>query len=298
MPELPEVEALRLGLEKKILKSKILEVKILTPKIVSSKSNIRTINKNKIKEFSSIRNKKIISLKRIAKNLIIGLSDESVLIVHLKMTGQLVFVDKNKNKTFGGHPIKKTFKEDLPNKHTAIIFTLNNGVLYYNDVRKFGYVLYYKNILEAKKVGHFENIGLDPFDKNFTFNYFKNELKKTSRNIKSTLLGQSIVTGCGNIYTDEVCFASKVLPSKSCKNLNNKEVKDLYKNIKKILTLAIKHRGSSISNYLLADGTRGNYARLHKVYGKAGENCKICKNILQKKNIAGRTTVFCKYCQK
>lgn len=299
MPELPEVESLRLGLNKRILKSKILNVEIIKPKLVASNGTLRKISKKKTEEFiKETTGKNIKNIKRIAKNLIIELSNEKILIVHLKMTGQLVFVDKKKNKTHGGHPITKSLTDDLPNKHTAIIFNLNNGTLFYNDVRMFGYVLYFKNILEARNHGLFKNIGLDPFDKNFTLEYFKKEIKNTNRNLKATLLDQKIVTGCGNIYTDEICFASKVNPERNCKSLKTEEIESIYNNIKSILKTAIEHGGSSISDYLLADGSRGNYARLHKVYGKGGEKCVACKNILEKKVVAGRATVFCKNCQK
>lgn len=299
MPELPEVESLRLGLNKKIVKSTIKSVEIIKPKLVAGNGTLRKINKKKTEEFiKEITGDKIKNIKRIAKNLIIELDNEKILIVHLKMTGQLVFVDKNKKKTLGGHPIIKSYVDDLPNKHTAIIFNLNNGTLFYNDVRMFGYVLYFKNILEARSHGLFKNIGLDPFDKNFTLEYFKKEIKKTNRNLKATLLDQKIVTGCGNIYTDEICFASKVLPERNCKSLKDREIESIYNNIKTILKSAIEHGGSSVSDYLLADGSRGNYARLHKVYGKGGEKCSICKNILERKIVAGRATVFCKHCQE
>ena len=299
MPELPEVEALRLGLEKKIIGSKIIDCKILKPKIVSGKSTNRKSSKKLVDDFIlNIKNKKISKIERIAKNLIVELSDKSVLVVHLKMTGQLVFVGKKKEKVLGGHPITDSYINSLPNKHTCIIFILDNGELFYNDVRMFGYVLFYKNINDARESGHFSKIGLEPFVSDFTIAYFKKELKKKNKNIKSVLLDQSIVNGAGNIYSDEICFASKVLPSRICKTLNDTEISSLYKNTKKILDLAIKHGGSSISDYLLADGSRGNYARLHKVYGRGDEKCLVCKNILQKEKIAGRTTVFCPHCQK
>ena len=299
MPELPEVESLRLGLNRKLSKSKIKSVQIIKPKLVSGNGTLRKISKKKTEEFiKEITGEKILNIKRIAKNLIIELSNEKILIVHLKMTGQLVFVDKKKNKTLGGHPIIKSFVDELPNKHTAIIFNLENGTLFYNDVRMFGYVLYFKNIGDARNHGLFKNIGLDPFDKNFTLEYFKKEIRKTNRNLKATLLDQKIVTGCGNIYTDEVCFASKVNPERNCKSLKDKEIENIYNNIKSILKTAIEHGGSSVSDYLLADGSRGNYARLHKVYGKGGEKCFNCKNILERKVVAGRATVFCKDCQK
>lgn len=299
MPELPEVEAIRLGLDRKILGNKIISVKVLKPKIVAGNGTKRIASEIKTEAFKKyLEGKKIKNIKRVAKNLIFELNNKSVLIVHLKMTGQLVFVDKKKNKTLGGHPILESYSNDLPNKYTCIIFELNSGKLFYNDVRMFGYVLYYKNILEAKENNHFKNLGLDPFQKEFTLPYFKKEMLKKNKNLKTVLLEQSVVTGCGNIYADEVCFASKILPYRNTKTLTDKELSLLYKNIKKILALAIKHGGSSVNNYLLIDGSRGNYARLHKVYGKAGEKCKVCKNILQKENLSGRTTVFCKNCQK
>ncbi|MEI6352820.1 MAG: bifunctional DNA-formamidopyrimidine glycosylase/DNA-(apurinic or apyrimidinic site) lyase [Candidatus Nomurabacteria bacterium] len=299
MPELPEVESLRLGLERKIIGSKIIDCEILKPKIISGNSTKRKASQKISNSFlENIRNRKIKSIKRIAKNLILELDNSSVLIVHLKMTGQLVFVGNKKEKVLGGHPITESYINSLPNKHTCLIFNLDNGNLFYNDVRMFGYVLYYKNIDEAVMSGHFKKIGLEPFDKNFTLDYFKKELKNKNRNLKSVLLDQSIVNGCGNIYTDEICFASKVLPMRNCKSITEKEAELLHKNIKRILALAIEHGGSSISDYLLADGSRGNYARLHKVYGKAGEKCLVCKTILKKEIISGRSTVFCPNCQK
>lgn len=162
----------------------------------------------------------------------------------------------------------------------------------------FGYVLFYENLLTAKKSGHFKYLSLDPFEKDFSLKYFKNELKKKNKKLKTVFLEQSVVNGLGNIYSDEVCFASKVLPVRNCKSLNDEEIFLIYKNIKKILKLSIKLGGSSVSNYLLADGSRGNFANLLKVYGKSGKKCKTCKNILQKSLLSGRTTVFCPFCQK
>ena len=285
MPELPEVESVRLGLKKVLLNKVILDVEILEGKIVASHSNIRKASVNKNKEFvAGIRNKKIIDIKRRAKNIIIILDDDSVIVVHLKMTGQLIFTK-----------IKKEV-----NKHTHVIFKLEHGNLYYNDVRKFGYVLYYKDIESAVTNRHFEKIGAEPFDNDFTLEYFTEALKKKNKNIKTTLLEQSIVVGCGNIYADEICFASKVLPSRPCNSLNKKEVSALYANIKSILSNAINSGGSSISDYLLADGSRGSYASQHKVYGKAGQLCrtKNCNTTLQKSIISGRSTVYCVRCQK
>ena len=293
MPELPEVESIRLGLRKSILDKKFLSVKVLEGKIVASHSNIRVGSKSKTKNFiQNIIGKKIKDITRRAKNIIISLEDDSIILVHLKMTGQLIFEGAPT-----AHP--------TPSKHTHIVFELENGILNYNDTRKFGYVLYYKNLSAAIDNNHFQKIGLEPFDKNFTQEYFESEIeklkiKKSIKNIKTVLLEQSIVVGCGNIYSDEVCFASNVLPSRPCSSLNKIELENIYNNIKYILTEAIRVGGSSISDYKLSDGSKGGYVDQHKVYGKAGQICstKCCNSVLEKIIISGRATVYCARCQK
>lgn len=281
MPELPEVESIRIGLEKSLLNKAILNVEIRNEKIVSSNSNIRTPNKHKTSEFkNSLINRKIISIKRRAKNIIVTLDNESIILIHLKMTGQLIVNGEI-------------------NKHTHIIFYINDGsTLLYNDTRQFGYVLFFKNIEEAISLGHMTRIGLEPMDSNFTFEFLHRNILNKKKNLKSVLLEQSIVVGCGNIYTDEICFASNVLPERICNTLTIEEIKSLHKNIKSVIQKAIKLGGSSVSDYKLSDGTRGGYARHHKVYGRVGLECFNCGNILEKSLIAGRTTVYCTKCQR
>lgn len=304
MPELPEVESLRKGLDKVLRGRTIRKVVVKNKKLVSGSGTIRKEDNNKAKSFiQNLENKKIESVSRRAKNLIIHTDHDDVVMIHLKMTGQLVHVDHNKNKIkneiiTGGHPIEESYKQQLPHKHTHIIFELDRGTLYYNDVRKFGYVLHYKSEDEINKQNHFKNIGLEPFDKNFTAEYLFNALQKKNKALKTVLLEQSAVTGCGNIYADEVCFASRIRPDRNCKSLNKKEVALIHKNIIQILSRAIELGGSSISDYLLADGSRGNFAREHKIYGRAGEKCARCKNILEKIVVSSRTTVLCPNCQK
>ncbi len=281
MPELPEVENVRIGLEKELVNNSFSSVYIKENKIISGNGTKRERDTGKEKIFiEGVVNKKIISITRRAKNIMINFKDSSLIIIHLKMTGQLII-----NKEVS--------------KHTHIIFKLKNGSnLLYNDVRKFGYVLYYKSVADAERVGHFQKLGLEPFDKNFTLKYFKENIVKKNKSIKSALLEQSVVVGCGNIYCDEICFASKVLPSRNCRTLNELELGDLYKNIIKILSIAIRMGGSSISDYKLVNGDSGKYANNHKVYGKNNTPCVICKNNLEKIIISGRATVFCDFCQK
>ena len=294
MPELPEVESIRVGLEKVLIGNIILRVEILEDKIISGAGNKRFSSQIKNTEFTeNVINKKIVKIERRAKNIIIIFEDNSLIIIHLKMTGQIIF--GGGSEAAAKDYTKINIKE---NKHTHLIFKLKVGTLYYNDIRKFGYVLYYKNIEEAVKAKHFSSLGMEPFDKIFTIKYFTTEIAKKNKNIKTVLLEQTIVVGCGNIYADEICFASKILPNRICKTLSKEEISNLYKNIKKILHLATKMKGSSISDYLLSDGTKGGYAKLHKVYGKHNTSCQICKNILQKIIISGRSSVYCSICQK
>ena len=273
----------------------IKSIQINNAKLVSGKGTLRKADEIKKQEFiKNLENQEIASITRRAKNLFINFASGKIILVHLKMTGQLVYQDSS-SQVSGGHPILNL---KLPNRHTHIIFTLNQGTLYYNDVRQFGYVLYYPDQKTFDIENHFKDIGPEPFSVEFSLDYFCKNIVTKKTKLKSLLLSQYIVTGLGNIYCDEVCFASGVLPDRNSNTLSNLEVELLYKNINNILKNAIALGGSSISNYLLADGSRGNYAREHKVYGRAGKPCLVCKSILQKTTIGSRTTVYCDFCQK
>ncbi len=307
MPELPEVENLRIGLEREIRNQKILSAEVRLPKLVSGTGNKRKASSAKAAEFvKGVTGKKIIEIDRRAKNLIFKLSDGSAILVHLKMSGQFTYrPDKGWGLVEGGHfpnlatggPIELS-RSALPNKHTHIIFKLDKGTLFYNDTRTFGYLIYYKNLAALQNSETLKNLGPEPLSKEFTVQYFESALKKKKKNLKSALLGQEIVVGLGNIYVDEVCFVAGVNPSRLTNKVKPEEVKKLYGAIKKILPHAIKLGGSSVATYMLLDESRGNFAREHKVYGKDGDPCVNCKKPLSKKTLAGRTTVFCKNCQR
>ena len=299
MPELPEVENLRLGLKKTILGQKIKKVIVTKPKLVSGSGTIRPASKKAQNEFiKGIAGERFIGIERRAKNLIFKLSHGKIMLVHLKMTGQFVYKGKTgKNSVVGGHPIEISEKV-LPNKHTHIIFELERGVLYYNDTRTFGYLLYYPSLQEFEKKNHFKELGKEPLDKDFTVKYFIDSLKNKKSKIKTVLMGQSVVTGVGNIYTDESLFESRIDPRRIASSLKGIEVRKLHDIIVSVMKRAIKAGGSSVATYRLLDDSRGNYAREHKVYGKAGKKCTVCKKPLQKILINTRTTVFCPKCQK
>ena len=298
MPELPEVESLRRSLKPYIIGKTIDSITVSKPKLVSGSGTVRQPSEHKKQEFETQPiGATITDITRIAKNLIIHLSNGQIILVHLKMTGQLVYQDEKQNKVLGGHPIQVS-ESQLPNQHSHIIFKLNQGTLFYNDVRMFGYVLLYPNLDTVYKLGHFDKIGLDPFDSNFTPEYLYKNLKTKKSKLKTVLLDQSIVTGLGNIYADEVCFRAGVLPTKITNTLSQKDSDQLYQAIVYIIPKAVEMGGSSIANYIMADGSRGTYAREHKVYGKAGKLCVECGQVLQKTIINSRTTVFCQFCQK
>lgn len=299
MPELPEVENLKIGLSRVIVGQKIIRVEVKKPKLVSGKGTLRKTNKNKQAEFiKEVKGEKFVAVERRAKNLIFKLSHEKIILVHLKMSGQFVYKGKTGSKQIsGGHPIEIS-ETKLPNKHSHIIFHLEHGTLYYNDTRMFGYVLYHKNTKSFEAEKHFSLLGMEPLSNEFTLKYFRDALKEKKGKIKAILMDQKIVTGIGNIYADESLFEARIRPDRSPSSLSTTEVAKLHKAIVRIIGRAIKVGGSSVATYRLLDETRGNYAREHKVYGKVGKLCVNCKKLLHKTKIQSRTTIFCPRCQK
>ena len=298
MPELPEVESLRISLIPFLINQKVLKVIVKRGKLVSGKGTKRSEDINKVNQFvNEITGEVIESIERRAKNLLLKFKSGKILLVHLKMTGQLVFRSDKSETVFGGHPIEAS-ENILPNKHTYIIFELTDGTLYYNDVRMFGYVLYYSNYEEILRDGHFVGLGVEPLSEEFTLQFFVQKMSKKSGILKKVLMDQSVVVGLGNIYCDEVCYAAGVRPDRAINSLHESELAKLFDAIKDILLRAVNAGGSSVANYLMADGKRGNFAHQHKVYLKGGKSCYVCGEILQKCVLNSRTTVYCINCQK
>jgi formamidopyrimidine-DNA glycosylase len=298
MPELPEVENLRIGLEKNILDQKILRVEVRKPKLVSGKGTLRSPSSKKVAEFiKGITGEKFTEVERRGKNLIFHLTHGKIILVHLKMSGQFVYQTRNKQTPVsGGHPIELS-EHTLPNKHSHVIFELQKGTLYFNDTRMFGYLLYYPSQDAFEKENHFGLLGFEPFDPAFTLEYFRNALKNKNGKIKPILMDQKIVTGLGNIYADESLFEARIRPDRTASSLTKSEVQLLHRAILRIMKKAVETGGSSVATYILLDKTRGNYAREHKVYGKSGGLCPVCGGKLKTTTVGGRTTVFCPRCQ-
>ena len=176
-----------------------------------------------------------------------------------------------------------------------IIFK-NNDELILNDARRFAYV----KLVATKDFSEVEDrFGLEPLDDGFSYIKFKELVKKRkNKNIKAFLLDQSLVAGIGNIYADEILFASSVKPTRSVDSLSLRELKKIFLNIKKILKLAVLKRGTTFSDYTDVEGQSGGFVKLLKVYGKDGDNCRKCKNIIKKTKVAGRGTHYCDFCQR
>lgn len=293
MPELPEVETIKRELSKVLKGKTILGVDILWWKTVTPTS---------VDNFSKIIiGKKVLSLERRAKMLLIHLDSQISLIIHLKMTGQLIFVPHQKSGSAkagkiisGGHP---TNDVQTPGRHTRLIFAFKDeSKLYFNDLRKFGWI----KILDEKLKKYIDTeIGIEPLSKNFTMVKFNMILKRyPNRTVKQILLDQKLIAGIGNIYADESAYLAGILPMRKVKTLKKKELTDLHKNIIAVLKLSIQKKGTSSRNYLRSNGQKGGFVPFLMVYGRKGEKCKKCGAIIKKIKHAGRGTHFCPVCQK
>lgn len=286
MPELPEVETIKRELTKKLANKTISKIEILWDK---------TVSPTLPKVFQeTIVGRKILKLERRAKMLFIHLNNNISLVIHLKMTGQLIFVPKKGRLISGGHP---TDDVQTPGRHTRLIFNFKDGdTLYFNDLRKFGWV----RILDEKLKKYVATeVGLEPLEKVFSLLNFKAILKRfPNRTVKQVLLDQKLIAGIGNIYADEAAHLSGVSPMRKIKDLNTKEIIDLHKNIIAILKLSIQKKGTSSKNYRRSNGEMGGFRPYLKVYGRKGEKCKKCGTLITKTKHIGRGTHYCPRCQK
>jgi formamidopyrimidine-DNA glycosylase len=285
MPELPEVETIRRDLIKRIVNKKIVHLQILLKRAV--KGNFSDFKKllsgNSFKKIDRIGKLLIFSLKK----------GDKFLLIHLKMTGQLVYC--RGNKLIGGGHSDNNEIDCLPNKHTRAIFEFSDkGKLYFNDLRTFGYL----KIVDSDELTLVKSkFGIEPLDQDFNYAFLKGLLKNRKTNIKAILLNQNLISGIGNIYADEILFVSRVRPDRLVNTLNDKEIKAIARNAKLILEKAIKERGTTFNNYVDADGNQGNFVKLLKVYGRTGEKCKRCGGVVKKMKVAGRGTHYCAECQ-
>lgn len=308
MPELPEVQTIVNELHLKLKGRTIQSVKVNAPKMVhvgpEVVSNLRTVTSYKVIKFIKLlQGQKILSVKRRAKLLIFDLSGPLSILVHLKMTGQFIFEDaQQRKKTEGKYRIINKLNAplvQLPSKHTHVQFTFTDkSILYFNDVRKFGYMkIVHDN--EISQVKELQRYGPEPLEKSFTMEVFKTILKRRPKGkIKQVLMDSALIAGIGNIYSDEILFHAKVRPTRTISNINETEIRNIYKYIPIVLKKGIQAKGSSVGDFVRTDGTWGKMGKFHFVYGRSGEKCKRCRSVIQSVKMNGRTGSFCPKCQK
>ncbi len=281
MPELPEVESIRLQLEKFLLGHKISSIEV---------KNRRIFEDNEKDIFGA----KFINTRRFGKVTVLDLDNGKSLMIHVKMTGQIIYRGPNLEKPL----LSPKISGGLGGRHTHVIFTLDReGMIYYNDFRAFGWIkIVDTNLVE--KTGLVGKMGPEPFA-SLTLEYFKDILSKTKRNIKVLIMDQSKIAGVGNIYANDALYLAKINPKRTANSLNENEIKSLYKAIHEVLKEGMKHGGSSENSFVTPDGGEGGYQRHTLVYGKNGHLCTVCKKEkILKIMIGGRGTYFCPYCQK
>ncbi len=288
MPELPEVETVRRGLQK-LLVGKV--VKSVTHDWPKGFPNAPA----DVEQFWI--GAEITELKRRAKVLIIDLSTGYSLVVHLKMTGQLVF--RGSHDSFGaGHPNDSLIGE-LPDKSTRVVCEFTDGSkIFFNDQRKFGWIRLLPTV-QIAELDFFKKVGPEPLSDDFSPNVLAARLARRQRSsIKAVLLDQTVVAGIGNIYADESLWLSAVHPSTSVQRLTKKQVESLYESIRFVLQLSIDKGGSTDRNYVDAEGKRGSYLKFANVFRREGQSCPRCGTEIVKLRVAGRGTHICPKCQK
>ncbi len=287
MPELPEVETVRLQLLRKVLNKPISKVEVFNPKTVAENAQFVTTLKGK--SFSHV--------DRIGKLLIFHFlkQPDLFLLAHLKMTGQFFYQDKT-SISGSGHTMSESDSKNLPNKHTRVaIHFKDKSILYFNDMRKFGY-MHIANQTEVEKAK--ARFGQELIDPDFDTADFFASLQKRKTPIKAALLDQTFVAGLGNIYVDEALFLAKVRPERTANLVTKKEASAIAKASSEIMQKSILVGGTTFQSFADTNGHIGNYKDFLKVFGKQNTPCPKCKTLIIKTKVAGRGTHFCPQCQK
>ncbi len=244
-----------------------------------------------------LKGAKIKGLRRIGKVIVIDLSNGFSFVIHLKLTGQLIYLDK-KTRVSGGHPIPP-LNSPVPNSTTRVTFAFTNGGhLYFNDLRKFGWVKVVKTNEESIKaaVGKTE-LGPDPLTMKCE-EFYERIKKKPQARIKKLLMDQSFVSGVGNIYSDEALWRAKVHPKRAVVSLTDAEIKAIFNGIVDSFKLAIAKGGSSANSFVDGRGEKGLYLTFAKAYHMTGRPCERCKTPIVREKMDGRSAHFCPKCQR
>ncbi len=286
MPELPEVETVRRGLVRRVKNKRIKTVEVRKASMVrgSAAAFVRQLTGD---AFDRIERRGKLLIFHLAKA-------DKYMLVHLKMTGQLI-LESGKKTSGGGHPWPPV-GDGLPNKYSHVIFSFASGAkLYFNDMRQFGYL----QIVDEKKLAlATAHYGVEPLSKDYTWEAFRESMRGRSVSLKAALLNQTLVAGLGNIYADEVAYRARVRPSRRVPRVTEAEWRRIYREIPKVLAEALKYRGTTFDKFRDSEGKSGDFSSRLKAYGRAGLKCKRCGTIMVKTKVAQRGTTYCPNCQR
>jgi formamidopyrimidine-DNA glycosylase len=286
VPELPEIETVKLQLAKYLVGERLVGVVALNPGSVQGDIEI-------------LKNKVVKGVRRRAKVLLIDWEDPSTgsgftAAFHFKMSGQLVLEGDN-FKFAGGHPTED-FVGKLPSNHTRVVFKFTKGTMYFNDQRMFGWVKVGRTE-EINKMDFLEKLGPEPFD--ITIEDFGKRVKKSKRAIKLTIMDQEVISGVGNIYANDALWEAGIDPRTSSSNLSIDQLAILLEKIQLVLSEGIKYGGATAADakYIDLHGLGGKYQEHFRVYDSEGKLCKRCKGVITKFVLGGRGTYVCQKCQ-
>lgn len=281
MPELPEVETIKIKLKKLVIGKTIEQISVLRSKSFQGDTTF-------------VEQSKVIDLTRRAKLIRFHLSNGYNFLVHLKMTGQLIFTDGDK-RVGGGHPTAD-WVNSLPSKHTRIIFDLSDGAkLFFNDMRVFGWV---KVMTNQEIEDEYKKYGKDIIDVSFTAKNLYDHFQRRSITVKQAIMMNSIVAGVGNIYACDALNLAKIDPKRKANSLDENEVLELLKASRAVIQRGIEMGGATIDDYVDVDGFSGKYQDVILAYGRVDQPCYNCGDKIVKTKIGGRGTYYCKTCQK
>ncbi len=288
MPELPEVETVRQGL------AELLPRHVVTGVVTDYSKSFPNAPAD-VQRF--LVSAKVGAVRRRAKVLIIDLSSAYSLLVHLKMTGQLVYRADNGERFGAGHPNRSLIGE-LPDTSTRVILELDGAKLFFNDQRRFGWVRLLPTA-EIPSIDFFKKVGPEPLAADFTAKDFRARLLcRPNTTIKAALLDQTVIAGVGNIYADEALFGAKIHPAMRVRDVSTAKLNKLFADLRAVLELSIAKGGSSDRNYVDAKGKRGSYLTFARVFRREGQACPRCGHEIVKIRVAGRGTHICPREQK
>jgi formamidopyrimidine-DNA glycosylase len=287
MPELPEVETIVRDLRKEIVGRSFVDVWTDTESLIK-KDNFISFKKN-------IVGRKIMSIERRGKNILIGLDDDNILLIHQKLSGHLLLGNWKFKDNILVTP-EGPLSDDPMNRFVHVIFYLDNKEqLALSDLRKFAKIAF---LNKSEVEEELSNLGPEPLEDDFTFEKFKNLFIKKKGKIKQVLMDQAFIVGIGNIYASEILFKSKIYPEEKIENLKEGDFKNIYNATRNILNESIKLKGDSFADFRTIYGEKGGFHNMLKVYQRKGKDCVICGTKIERINLGGRGSFFCPNCQK